>query len=101
MAFPSEDAALKVMYLALRNVIRKWEKSIHWKAALNCFHGLVGGPHPGGNRKVASFPLPRIIFDTAGCARRQGSPLRCDERAEERAPLTAAASGQIIQLSGA
>ena len=37
MAFPSEDAALKVMYLALRNVIRKWDKSIHWKAALNCF----------------------------------------------------------------
>jgi hypothetical protein len=37
VAFPSEDAALKVMYLALRNVIRKWDKSIHWKAALNCF----------------------------------------------------------------
>jgi len=37
VAFPSEEAALKVMYLALRNVIRKWEKSIHWKAALNCF----------------------------------------------------------------
>jgi putative transposase len=36
-AFPSEDAALKVMYLALRNLIRKWESSIHWKAALNCF----------------------------------------------------------------
>ena len=25
------------MYLALRNVIRKWERPIHWKAALNCF----------------------------------------------------------------
>jgi len=37
LAFPSEEAALKVMYLALRNVIRKWEHSIHWKAALNCF----------------------------------------------------------------
>jgi transposase-like protein len=37
VAFPSEEAALKVMYLALRNVIRKWEHSIHWKAALNCF----------------------------------------------------------------
>jgi putative transposase len=37
VAFPSEEAALKVMYLALRNVIRKWERSIHWKAALNCF----------------------------------------------------------------
>ena len=37
VAFPSEEAALKVMYLALRNVIRKWERSIHWKTALNCF----------------------------------------------------------------
>jgi putative transposase len=37
LAFPSEDAALKVMYLALRNVIRKWDRSIHWTAALNCF----------------------------------------------------------------
>jgi putative transposase len=36
-AFPNEDAALKVMYLALRNVIAKWETSQHWKAALNRF----------------------------------------------------------------
>ena len=37
VAFPSEDAALKVMYLALRNVIKKWESPLHWKAALNQF----------------------------------------------------------------
>jgi putative transposase len=37
VAFPSEDAALKVMYLALRNVIKKWESPLHWKAALNRF----------------------------------------------------------------
>lgn len=36
-AFPSEEAALKVMYLALRNVIRKWERPLKWKAALNRF----------------------------------------------------------------
>jgi putative transposase len=36
-AFPSEEAALKVMYLALRNVIKKWERPLHWKAALNHF----------------------------------------------------------------
>jgi putative transposase len=35
--FPSEEAALKVMYLALRNVIKKWERPLHWKAALNRF----------------------------------------------------------------
>ena len=42
VAFPNEDAALKVMYLALRNVIRKWDRSIHWTAALNCFTVLWG-----------------------------------------------------------
>jgi transposase-like protein len=36
-AFPSEEAALKVMYLALRNVIAKWERPLMWKAALNRF----------------------------------------------------------------
>ncbi len=36
-AFPSEDAALKVIYLALRNVIKKWDTVQHWKSALNRF----------------------------------------------------------------
>jgi transposase-like protein len=36
-AFPSVEAALKVMYLALRNVIAKWERPLNWKAALNRF----------------------------------------------------------------
>ena len=34
-AFPSEDAALKGIHLALRKVIAKWESLHHWKAALN------------------------------------------------------------------
>jgi len=37
VAFPSEEAALKVMYLALRKLIQKWERPIHWKAALTRF----------------------------------------------------------------
>jgi putative transposase len=38
-AFPSEQAALKLMYLALKNVVRHWqEKAVpHWKDALNHF----------------------------------------------------------------
>jgi putative transposase len=36
-AFPSEDAALKVMYLALRNLSRKWDIIQGWKEALNRF----------------------------------------------------------------
>jgi len=36
-AFPSEEAALKVMYLALRNLKKKWSPPTFWKTALNCF----------------------------------------------------------------
>jgi hypothetical protein len=35
--FPSEDAALKVMYLALRNLSRKWQVVQGWKEAINRF----------------------------------------------------------------
>jgi putative transposase len=35
-AFSSEDAALKVMYLALRNLARKWHTIQGWKEALQC-----------------------------------------------------------------
>jgi putative transposase len=41
-AFPSEEAALKLLYLALKNVIRKWEGIQHWKAALNQFDLIWG-----------------------------------------------------------
>jgi putative transposase len=36
-AFPSEEAATKLLYLALRNVIERWEVVQHWKAALSRF----------------------------------------------------------------
>ena len=36
-AFPSEEAALKLLYLALRNVAKRWRGVQHWKAALNHF----------------------------------------------------------------
>jgi transposase-like protein len=35
--FPSEDAALKVMFLALRNLAKKWHTVQGWKEALNRF----------------------------------------------------------------
>jgi putative transposase len=34
-SFPSEEAALKLLYLALRNVAKKWETVQHWKQMLN------------------------------------------------------------------
>lgn len=36
--FPSDEAAFKVVYLALQNIAKKWTMPIHnWKPALNCF----------------------------------------------------------------
>jgi putative transposase len=34
-SFPSEDAAIKLLYLALAKVIAKWETVQHWKQMLN------------------------------------------------------------------
>jgi putative transposase len=36
-SFPSEQAALKLLYLALKNVSAKWERTRYWGAALNQF----------------------------------------------------------------
>ena len=41
-SFPSEEAAVKLIYLALRNVIRKWDTVQGWKQALNHFQMLWG-----------------------------------------------------------
>jgi len=41
-SFPSEEAALKLLYLALRNASAKWETIQHWKQALNHFQMLWG-----------------------------------------------------------
>jgi putative transposase len=36
-SFPSEEAAIKLLFLALRHVIDRWEVVQHWKAALTRF----------------------------------------------------------------
>jgi putative transposase len=41
-SFPSEEAALKLLYLALQNISAKWETVQHWKEALNQFDILWG-----------------------------------------------------------
>jgi putative transposase len=41
-SFPSEDAAIKLLYLGLRNIVARWETVQHWKEALNQFEILWG-----------------------------------------------------------
>jgi putative transposase len=37
-SFPSDDALIKLYYLAIRNISKKWTRPIQdWKAALNRF----------------------------------------------------------------
>jgi putative transposase len=36
-AFPSEEAAIKLLYLAMRNAVAKWKAVQDWKVALNQF----------------------------------------------------------------
>jgi putative transposase len=36
-AFPSEEAAIKLLYLAMRNATGHWERVMDWKSALNQF----------------------------------------------------------------
>jgi putative transposase len=41
-SFPSEESALKLLYLALRNVIAKWDTIQYWREAMNHFQMLWG-----------------------------------------------------------
>jgi putative transposase len=41
-SFPSEEAALKLLFLALRNASAKWKTVQSWREAMNCFETLWG-----------------------------------------------------------
>ena len=42
--FPNDDAATKLIWLALRNITAKWERtSYYWRAAMNQFAILYDG----------------------------------------------------------
>jgi putative transposase len=41
-SFPTEEAALKLLYLALQNISAKWETVQHWREATNQFEILWG-----------------------------------------------------------
>ena len=50
-SFPNEEAALKLLYLALRNAAKRWTRPIaNWKAALNRFSILWPDRMPGVER---------------------------------------------------
>ena len=53
-SFPSEEAAMKLLYLALQNIIAKWETVQHFKQALNQFEVLWGDRIRAAQRGAAA-----------------------------------------------
>ena len=53
-SFPNEEAARKLLYLALRNVSKKWHTIQNWKEALNRFAILWPGRIPTAGGEPAS-----------------------------------------------
>ena len=57
-SFPSEEAAFKLLYLALQNAAKKWTMPIpNWSRAMNQFAILYDGrlPMPGGDNSLTQF----------------------------------------------
>ncbi len=45
--FPSDEAVYKVVYLAIRNIAKKWTMPIHhWKSAIKRFAIVFAGRFP-------------------------------------------------------
>jgi putative transposase len=53
-SFPSEEAAFKLLYLALQNISAKWETVQHFKQALNQFEVLWGDRIRAAQRGAAA-----------------------------------------------
>jgi putative transposase len=49
-SFPNDDAALKLLYLAVKNAALKWRRPIEWTAAMGQFAIQFGSRFPGSAR---------------------------------------------------
>ncbi|TDK61210.1 transposase [Sapientia aquatica] len=72
--FPTDEAVLKLFYLALNNISKKWTMPIRdWKAALNRFtiqFGVTGAPAA----LYSSAPIPGTISLTINNTRVKHGP---------------------------
>jgi putative transposase len=48
--FPDDDAALKLLYLAIMNAGLRWRRTLEWTAALGQFSIQFGDRFPGAAR---------------------------------------------------
>ena len=76
-SFPSEEAALKLLYLALSKVIAKWETVQHWKQMLNDLETVLWRANARSRRPAVdqrALSPPAGDRSPAGAARRNHGP---------------------------
>jgi putative transposase len=49
-SFPNDEAALKLLYLAIKNAGLRWRRGVEWTAAMGQFAIQFGGRFPGAGR---------------------------------------------------
>jgi putative transposase len=49
-SFPNDDAALKLLYLAIKNAGLRWRRAIEWTTAMGQFAIQFGERFPGTTR---------------------------------------------------
>jgi putative transposase len=49
-SFPNDDAALKLLYLAIRNAALRWRWALEWRSAMGQFAIQFGDRFPGSTR---------------------------------------------------
>ena len=49
-SFPNDDAALKLLYLAIKNAGLRWRRAVEWTAAMSQFAIQFGERLPGTTR---------------------------------------------------
>ena len=74
-SFPREQAALKLMYLALKNVVAKWQRQTvpNWKAALNRFAVLWEARDPEVPGGRAAFGVTMLAATQVAPCPRKGT----------------------------
>lgn len=64
-SFPNEEAALKLLYLALQRVAKKWTRPVQdWKAALNRFAILYEDRLRNGGTSISGGRSSGILSET-------------------------------------
>jgi putative transposase len=79
-SFPNDDAALKLLYLAIKNAGLRWRRGVEWTAAMGQFAIQFGerfpGPRDDANNRHHGTIDDRLVRTLAVKTRAFGAPLR-------------------------